>query len=112
MCGRVGHYGDSLPAIITSSSTARVVFTGSQNQNRPRSRVGVKVDYVSIVYDCAVDNGGCDHICVDTSDSIQCQCRSGYELTGRTTCLGKCLAHFFAQYPVDVNFLSLTYRSK
>ena len=34
--------------ITTSSSSARVVFTGSVNQNRPASRVGVKVDYITI----------------------------------------------------------------
>ena len=33
--------------ITTSSSSARVVFTGSVNSHRPASRVGVKVDYTT-----------------------------------------------------------------
>ena len=48
MCGLRGFYGGTLPTIATSSSTARVVFTGSDHP-RPPSRVGVKVDYVSIL---------------------------------------------------------------
>ena len=43
-----GHSGlANLTPITTSSSSARVVFTGSVNQHRPASRVGVKVDYVT-----------------------------------------------------------------
>lgn len=34
--------------IVTTSSEARVVFTGSVNRNRPASRVGVKVHYRTI----------------------------------------------------------------
>ena len=34
--------------ITTTSSRARVVFTGSENPSRPRSRVGVKVNYITI----------------------------------------------------------------
>ena len=48
LCGLMGHYGGSMPTITTTSSTARVVFTGSR-QSRPISRVGVKVDYISIL---------------------------------------------------------------
>ena len=35
-------------AFTTTSSQARIVFVGSVNSNRPRSRVGVKVDYTSV----------------------------------------------------------------
>ena len=38
----------TLTPITTSSSSARVVFTGSVNPNRPDSRVGVKVDYTTV----------------------------------------------------------------
>ena len=34
--------------ITTTSSRARVVFTGSINSRRPASRVGVKVDYQTV----------------------------------------------------------------
>ena len=113
MCGLRGFYGGTLPTITTSSSTARVVFTGSDHQ-RPSSRVGVKVDYVSILpvgmclthsflrsqkclyttfsaIDCSVNNGGCDHICVTVSDAIECHCREGYNLIDRSTCSGICI---------------------
>ncbi|XP_035701322.1 uncharacterized protein LOC118433481 [Folsomia candida] len=37
--------------------------------------------------DCSVENGGCDHICIDTSDSYRvCSCRKGYELVNGTAC--------------------------
>ena len=29
---------------------------------------------------CEVDNGGCEHICVNTATSVQCSCNAGYEL--------------------------------
>ena len=48
ICGLPHFYeSDTLPIITTTSSSARVVFTGS---DRPRSssRVGVKVDYLTI----------------------------------------------------------------
>ncbi|CAI8048165.1 Fibrillin-1, partial [Geodia barretti] len=88
ICGVHSHYGGTLPVISTTSSSARVVFTGS-NLRRPLSRVGVKVDYVSIVpivYNCSVENGGCHHICVSRSEGVECQCRDGYGLIGRSTC--------------------------
>ena len=48
ICGLRSHYGGTLPIISTTSSSARVVFTGT-SQRHTRSRVGVKVDYISIV---------------------------------------------------------------
>ena len=50
ICGSRSMYENHFPpAITTSSSEARVLFTGSQNSNRPSSRVGVKVDYRAIL---------------------------------------------------------------
>ena len=46
LCG--SHSSVTLTPITTSSSSARVVFTGSANRHRPASRVGVKVDYITI----------------------------------------------------------------
>ena len=46
ICGRLNSY-DVLPITTTTSSIARVVFTGSDS-NRPSNRVGVKVDYITI----------------------------------------------------------------
>ena len=89
--------------IITSTSQGRVVFSGTRNLNRPSSRVGVRVTYhtiepavptstqsniapstvpppVRLIDECAVNNGGCEHDCVDTVDSYYCECHSGYAL--------------------------------
>ena len=107
ICGIVDYYLSGLPIIITTSSVARVVFTGS-DLSRGSKRVGIKVDYTTIcmyiflllcVYnyvlcslyidvDCSTDNGGCDHICIELTSSIECQCRDGYNLVGRSTCTG------------------------
>ena len=46
ICGLPSSY-NTLPITTTTSSVARVVFTGSDN-SRPSSRVGVKVDYVTV----------------------------------------------------------------
>ena len=32
------------------------------------------------VNNCAFNNGGCDHICSNSTGSLQCSCRSGYQL--------------------------------
>ena len=46
LCGHTVWY-DFAP-ITTTSSRARVVFTGSVNSRRSASRVGVKVDFITI----------------------------------------------------------------
>ena len=38
--------------------------------------------------DCSTDNGGCDQICVDSSGTVECQCEDGYDLSGRSSCIG------------------------
>ena len=46
ICGLSSFYGGTLPTITTTSSRARVVFT-ARGRQRPASRVGVKVNYIS-----------------------------------------------------------------
>ena len=31
------------------------------------------------INECNTNNGGCDHNCINTQGSYQCQCRVGYE---------------------------------
>ena len=38
---------------------------------------------------CEEDNGGCDHLCVETVDSFFCDCKPGYRLEGNSTCVGR-----------------------
>ena len=33
------------------------------------------------VNECSINNGGCQHTCVNTDGSYECQCRSGYRLS-------------------------------
>ena len=48
VCGLVSFYSGRLPTITTTSSTAKVVFTGTENANRPASRIGVRVTYRTV----------------------------------------------------------------
>ena len=48
ICGLTSMDTVTLTPITTSSSSARVVFTGSANPNRSPTRVGVKVDYKTV----------------------------------------------------------------
>ena len=114
ICGTTSlHYPSGLPIITTTSSVAKVVFTGS-DATRGNLRVGVKVDYRTVTSqselsshlgvcsksmilsftinadECQVNNGGCAHTCIDTAQSFECSCNNGYTLgsDGRS-CLGK-----------------------
>ena len=48
ICGLLGFYGGSIQPIVTRSSSARVVFTGTKSSSRPSSRVGVRVTYRTV----------------------------------------------------------------
>ena len=46
--------------------------------------------------ECNTNNGGCQHTCVNTAGSYQCQCRSGYTLSGNNqSCDGVLLYHIY-----------------
>ena len=47
ICGLAKFYSGGLPVLTTTTSEARVVFTGSRVV-RPSSRVGVRVHYITI----------------------------------------------------------------
>ena len=43
--------------------------------------------------ECAVDNGGCDHICINKPGSFECQCKEGYALgADGKTCTGNSIS--------------------
>ena len=43
----------------------------------------------SDINECAVNNGGCQHSCVNTDGSFSCECLPGYSLVNNTNCSGK-----------------------
>ena len=39
--------------------------------------------------ECLVENGGCQHVCLNKMGSYECLCRNGYTLLGdEKTCVG------------------------
>ena len=39
--------------------------------------------------ECLVDNGGCEHMCVNTNDGFFCTCEQGFTLESGKYCDGK-----------------------
>jgi len=39
------------------------------------------------VNECETDNGGCEQLCVDTTDAFFCDCKVGFKLSGNTSCV-------------------------
>jgi len=48
--------------------------------DEPRDKCGVN--------ECAVKNGGCSELCVDTPGGFYCDCKKGFKLVGNSTCEG------------------------
>ncbi|XP_078731465.1 dorsal-ventral patterning tolloid-like protein 1 [Lampetra fluviatilis] len=69
--------GSEVPSVITSQSNSlRVVF----HSDNSMSKQGFKAYFFSDKDECAKDNGGCQHECVNTVGSYTCRCRQGYSL--------------------------------
>lgn len=39
------------------------------------------------VNECIINNGGCDHLCIDTPVGFHCACHKGYKLVNNSTCV-------------------------
>ena len=52
-------------------------MVGATGKEGPRGFPG---GLVIVKNECENNNGGCDHICVDTYDGYCCMCRKGYHL--------------------------------
>ena len=51
--------------------------------------------------ECNTNNGGCQHNCVNTEGSYECQCRSGYRLSGNgQSCTGMYDSQFSLNVPM------------
>ena len=40
------------------------------------------------INECLVDNGSCDHECLNQVGSFECRCRNGYRLANGVECVG------------------------
>ena len=50
----------------------------------------VSFDHFSDIDECASSNGGCEHTCINSLQSFQCECRQGYTLRAdKKACEGK-----------------------
>ncbi|XP_019644750.1 PREDICTED: tolloid-like protein 2 [Branchiostoma belcheri] len=69
--------GSELPESVTSSrNNMRVEFKSDNTV----SKKGFHATFFSDKDECAVDNGGCQHECVNTLGSYECRCRNGFTL--------------------------------
>ena len=48
--------------------------------------------------ECLVDNGGCEHMCVNTNDGFFCTCEQGFTLESGKYCEGKLSKHVLIQH--------------
>ena len=56
--------------------------------------------YFADINECLPDNGGCDHICVNTDGSFQCSCNTSYVLAvDNKTCINGCKRYTVLQEP-------------
>ena len=79
---------DTQPPVTTVESHPLVETTVPIETQRPGNTIPlittepvVTVDLPLSIDECAVNNGGCEHQCVDTPESYYCECDSGYELS-------------------------------
>ncbi|KAM9165722.1 bone morphogenetic protein 1 isoform 1-T1 [Pangshura tecta] len=69
--------GAEKPDVITSQyNNMRIEFKSDNTV----SKKGFKAHFFSDKDECSKDNGGCQHDCLNTFGSYQCQCRSGFVL--------------------------------
>eukprot|EP00058_Branchiostoma_floridae_P028277 XP_002613768.1 hypothetical protein BRAFLDRAFT_84525 [Branchiostoma floridae] len=69
--------GSELPESVTSTrNNMRVEFKSDNTV----SKKGFHATFFSDKDECAVDNGGCQHECVNTLGSYECRCRNGFTL--------------------------------
>ena len=48
------------------------------------------INYID-VNECAIENGGCEHTCVNRAGSYRCECDQGFTLQEDGTSCGECI---------------------
>lgn len=64
------------PPITSETNIMRIKFQSDKNVQK----AGFSATFTSSIDRCAMNNGGCSHICQNTMDTIQCSCKSGFVL--------------------------------
>lgn len=59
--------------------------------------------------ECAVNNGGCSHKCLNTEGSYECVCPKGFKVQyNQRVCVGECIAWWNQQHRRIFFYLTLT----
>ncbi|XP_053392429.1 tolloid-like protein 1 isoform X5 [Mercenaria mercenaria] len=69
--------GSTLPMPITSESNTLTIEFNSDNSVQ---KTGFFASFFTDKDECAVNNGGCQHICKNTVGSYECACHNGFTL--------------------------------
>ncbi|XP_018804642.1 PREDICTED: dorsal-ventral patterning protein tolloid isoform X1 [Bactrocera latifrons] len=73
---KIGIYcGQELPPVLKSEhNIMRLEFYSDKNIQRTGFSANILIDFD----ECSIDNGGCQHHCLNTFGSYKCSCRNGY----------------------------------
>ncbi|XP_064618038.1 tolloid-like protein 1 isoform X2 [Liolophura sinensis] len=69
--------GSTLPQAITSQSNTLLIEFTSDNSVE---KTGFNAVFFTDKDECAIENGGCQHVCKNTLGSYQCACHNGFTL--------------------------------
>ena len=62
----------------------------------------IQLKLFSDVNECAVRNGGCDHICKNQQGSFECKCKVGFKIgTDGKTCRGTLLHFHYTLFRIE-----------
>ncbi|XP_031635550.1 dorsal-ventral patterning protein tolloid-like [Contarinia nasturtii] len=64
------------PSITSETNVMRIKFQSDKNVQK----MGFSAIFTTNIDRCAVNNGGCKHICGNTLNGIKCSCKSGFIL--------------------------------
>ncbi|UYV64840.1 BMP1 [Cordylochernes scorpioides] len=73
--------GSRLPPVLTSEgNNMRVIFTSDNSVQKSGFAAIFSTEMCTDKDECAVDNGGCQHICINIIGSYRCSCHNGFVL--------------------------------
>ncbi|KAL5017782.1 hypothetical protein ScPMuIL_003504 [Solemya velum] len=92
--------GSSLPMPTTSEgNTLRIEF----NSDNSVQKTGFSTLFFTDKDECAVNNGGCQHVCKNTVGSYECACHNGFTLHNKHDCKEGGCQHFITDPIGEIN---------